>query len=105
MAWVILIVSGMFEAVWAGALDKLSEGFKWVPLLVFLVGALVSMGGLMVAMRDIPVGAAYAAWAGVGAVSTVTYAILSGAEAVSVLKILLVLVIIACIAGLHVIEG
>ena len=66
MAWFILIFSGAVEAVWAAALDK-SAGFTrlW-PSLVFLVACAISMGGLAWAMRSIPVGTAYAVWAGVG---------------------------------------
>ena len=67
MAWFILIFSGAFEAVWAAALDK-SAGFTrlW-PSFIFLVACAISMGGLAWAMRSIPVGTAYAVWAGVGA--------------------------------------
>ena len=66
MAWFILIFSGAVEAVWAAALDK-SAGFTrlW-PSLIFLVACAISMGGLAWAMRSIPVGTAYAVWAGVG---------------------------------------
>ena len=65
MAWFILIFSGAVEAVWAAALDK-SAGFTrlW-PSLIFLVACAISMGGLAWAMRSIPVGTAYAVWAGV----------------------------------------
>ncbi|MDC4233849.1 SMR family transporter [Actinomyces sp. B33] len=103
MAWVVLIGSGLFEAVWASALARLGEEFRVGTLLVFLLACTISMGGLMVAMRDIPVGTAYAAWAGTGAVATVGYSILSGAESASVLRIVLVAVLIGCIAGLHLI--
>ena len=67
MAWFILIFSGAVEAVWAAALDK-SAGFTrlW-PSLIFLVACAISMAGLAWAMRSIPVGTAYAVWAGVGA--------------------------------------
>ncbi len=100
MAWVILVVSGVLEAVWATALGK-SQGFSrlW-PTVVFGVGLLASMGGLAWAMRTLPVGTSYAVWVGIGAVLTVTYAMLTGTESVSMLRTLLLLGIVACVVGL-----
>uniref|UniRef100_UPI0035670C0D DMT family transporter n=1 Tax=Nocardioides sp. TaxID=35761 RepID=UPI0035670C0D len=73
MAWLVLIVSGVLEAVWAVALGK-SEGFsRLTPTLVFLVGIVLSMGGLAYALRTLPVGTGYAVWVGVGASLTVVY--------------------------------
>lgn len=105
MAWFVLVFSGMVEAVWASALSRMAEQFRWIHLILFLVGCAASMGGLMWAMRDIPVGTAYAAWAGTGAATTVAWAILSGAESASVMKVVLVGIIITCIVGLHLIDG
>lgn len=100
MAWVILVISGVLEAVWATALGK-SQGFSrlW-PTVVFGLGLLASMGGLAWAMRTLPVGTSYAVWVGIGAVLTVAYAMLTGAESVSLLRILLLLGIVACVVGL-----
>lgn len=104
MSWVILILSGVFEAVWATALGK-SEGFtKLIPSIVFIVALVVSMGGLALAMRDLPTGTAYAVWVGVGASLTVVYAMVTGTEAVSLVKILLILGLIACIVGLKLVS-
>jgi len=103
-AWIILIVSGLLEAVWATALGK-SEGFtKLVPTIVFGVGLVLSMIGLAVAMRDIPTGTAYAVWVGIGAALTVTYAMVTGAEPVSVVKVLLILGLVGCVIGLKVVS-
>ena len=103
-AWIILIVSGLLEAVWATALGK-SEGFtKLVPSIVFGVGLVLSMIGLAVAMRDIPTGTAYAVWVGIGAALTVTYAMVTGAEPVSVVKVLLILGLVGCVIGLKVVS-
>lgn len=103
MAWVILIVSGILEAVWATALGK-SEGFtKLWPSITFGVAVLLSMGGLAWAMRDLPTGTAYAVWTGIGASLTVAYGMITGAETVSVLRILLILGIVACVIGLKLI--
>ena len=100
MAWLVLVVSGALEAVWATALGK-SEGFtKLVPSVVFFVALVLSMGGLAFAMRDLPVGTSYAVWVGIGAVLTVAYAMAFDGEAASVLKILFLAGIIACVLGL-----
>jgi len=78
VSWVILIISGVLEAVWATALGK-SEGFtKLWPSVVFGVGLLASMGGLALALRDIPTGTGYAVWVGIGAALTVGYAMATG---------------------------
>lgn len=100
MAWIVLIGSGLFEAVWATALSK-SEGFTrlW-PSVIFLIGLFISMAGLAWALREIPVGTGYAVWVGVGAGATVMWAMLTGAEAVSVVRVALLLGLIGCIAGL-----
>jgi quaternary ammonium compound-resistance protein SugE len=100
MSWVILIISGVLEAVWATALGK-SEGFsKPIPTVTFAVGLLLSMAGLAFAMRDLPTGTAYAVWVGIGASLTVAYAMITGAEPFSVLKLIFILGIVACVIGL-----
>ena len=100
MAWVILVLSGVLEAVWATALGR-SEGFSLlVPTVVFGIALVVSMGGLAYAMRDLPVGTAYAVWVGIGASITVVYAMATGAEPVSVAKVLFLLMIIGGVVGL-----
>jgi len=100
MAWIVLVVSGVLEAVWATALGK-SAGFShpW-PSIVFAVALIGSMGGLAFALRDIPVGTGYAVWVGIGAALTVAYAMVTGDEAISVLKIALLAALILCVIGL-----
>ena len=100
MAWLVLILSGVLEAVWAVSLGK-SEGFtRPTPTLVFLVGIVLSMGGLAYALRTLPIGTGYAVWVGVGASLTVVYGMASGAESVSAIKVLLLMGLIGCIIGL-----
>lgn len=104
MAWTVLIVSGLFEAVWATAMSR-SEGFtKLVPSLVFLVAVVISMGGLAWALKTIPVGTGYAVWVGVGAVTTAVYAMATGAEDISLLKIAFLAGIIGCVVGLQLVS-
>lgn len=100
MAWVVLVFSGVLEAVWATALGR-TEGFtRFWPSVVFGVALVISMGGLAYAMRDLPVGTAYAVWVGIGASLTVVYAMLTGVEAVSVAKVVFLLMIIGGVVGL-----
>ena len=104
MPWVILILSGVFEAVWATALGR-SEGLTKVgPTVVFGVAMVISMAGLAVAMRDLPTGTAYAVWVGVGASLTVAYGMATGTEPVSLAKVLLIAGLISCIIGLKLVS-
>src|SRR5690606_22759300 len=97
MSWVVLIASGVLEAVWATALGK-SEGLSrlW-PSVVFFVALAASMFGLGWAMRDIPTGTAYAVWVGVGASLTVIWAMITGDTDISWARILLLLGLVGCI--------
>ena len=82
-----------------------SEGFtKLVPSIIVVVGCAASMFGLAMAMKSLPVGTAYAVWVGIGAVVTVAYAMITGAEPVSVAKILLLGGIVGCVIGLKLVE-
>lgn len=99
-AWVVLILSGMLEAVWATALDA-SRGFKRLrPTLVFFGALVASMVGLAYAMSAIPVGTAYAVWVGIGAVLTTAWAMITRQERASVVKVVLLFGLIACVVGL-----
>ncbi|MFE7505838.1 MULTISPECIES: multidrug efflux SMR transporter [Promicromonospora] len=100
MSWIVLVLSGLLEAVWATALSR-SEGFSnVVPSIVFGVALVASMGGLAFALRDLPVGTAYAVWVGIGAATTVAWAMATGAEPVSVVRVLLIAGLIGCVIGL-----
>ncbi len=104
VSWIVLIVSGVLEAVWATALGR-SEGFtRPVPTVVFGVAVVASMVGLAYAMRSLPTGTAYAVWVGIGAAGTVTYAMATGAEPVSVARVLLILGLVGCVIGLKVLH-
>ncbi|MDF1604743.1 SMR family transporter [Nocardioides sp. YIM 152315] len=100
MTWLVLVLSGVLEAVWAIALAR-TEGFtRLVPSLVFAVAIVASMGGLAFAMRTLPVGTAYAVWVGIGAALTVAFGMATGDEAVSTVKVLLLLGLVGCVVGL-----
>ena len=105
MSWLILIVSGVLEAVWATALGKSESFTKLWPTVVFGVALVLSMAGLAVAMRSIPIGTAYAVWVGIGAALTVLYAMMFGGEPASLLKVLLILGLVGCVIGLKLVDG
>ncbi len=100
LSWIVLVVSGVLEAVWATALGK-SDGFtRLTPTITFGVSIVLSMAGLAYAMRELPVGTSYAVWVGIGATLTVAYAMATGTEEASVVKVLLLLAIVGSVAGL-----
>jgi len=104
MAWVILIASGMLEAVWASALAA-SQGLRrWRPTLLFFVAVTVSMLGLGFAMQTLPVGTAYAVWVGIGAALTLIWSFITKQERASLLRIALLVLLIGSVIGLKVVS-
>lgn len=103
-SWILLVVSGALEAVWATALGR-TEGFtRLAPSLVFFAALAASMTGLALAMRDLPVGTSYAVWVGIGAVLTVAYAMATGAEPVGVMKLVFLTMIVGGVVGLKLVH-
>jgi quaternary ammonium compound-resistance protein SugE len=102
MAWVILIVSGLLEAGWALSL-KASDGLsKLWPSVAFFVLLAASMAGLMIALKTLPVGPAYAVWVGIGAVVTAVVGMIAFKDPVNALTIGSIVLIIAGVVGLQV---
>ena len=100
MNWLILIVAGLFEVIWAVAL-KMSNGFRNVVAdVAFVVGMALSVWLLAVAMKTIPMGTAYAVWTGVGAVGGFVAGIVLFGESASALRIASAALIVAGIIGL-----
>jgi quaternary ammonium compound-resistance protein SugE len=98
--WLVLIFSGVLEAVWATALGR-SEGLtRLAPTITFALALAASMAGLAYAMRGLPVGTAYAVWVGIGAALTAGYAMWAGQEPVTVVRVLLLAGIVGCVVGL-----
>ena len=105
MPWVILLLSAVLEAVWATALGA-SAGFtNLVATIVFVLGLAASMAGLGYAARHIPISTAYAVWTGIGAALTVTWAMLTGNEAVTVLRVVFLAGIIGAVVGLKLVKA
>lgn len=100
MAWIYLVVSGLLESVWAAALSQ-SRGFSRLgPSVLFVVALALSMGGLGLALRELPVGTAYAVWVGIGAVGTAAYGMVALGEPATTARMLCLLAIVAGVAGL-----
>ena len=100
MAWVILVIAGLFEVGWAVGL-KYTEGFtKLWPTAWTVLAMIISLWLLGVAMKSLPVGTAYSVWVGVGAVGTVILGIVLLGEPANTARLISVALIIAGIIGL-----
>lgn len=101
MAWLWLVAGGLFEVGFTTSL-RFVDGFRNVPwTLAFLVSVAISMALLELASRSIPMGTAYAVWGGIGAVGTVAVGLLWFGEPASTIRLFLIFVIVAAIAGLR----
>ncbi len=105
MAWVVLILSGLLEAGWALSL-KASKGLTafW-PTVGFVVMLVASMIGLSIALKSLPVGVAYGAWVGIGAVGTATAASALFHEPLTTVKVVSLVMILAGVVGLNLSGG
>ena len=100
MAWILLVLGGMFEVGFTTAL-RFVDGFRNLPwTMAFLASVTLSMGLLEYAARTIPMGTAYAVWGGIGAVGTVIVGMIWFEEPTTTMRLLLILAIVAAIAAL-----
>ena len=100
MAWFYLVLGGLFEVGFTTAL-RFVDGFRSLPwTIAFLVSVAISMALLELAARTIPMGTAYAVWGGIGALGTVVVGIVWFDEPATLIRALLILTIVAAIAGL-----
>lgn len=100
MAWVLLVLGGVCEVGFTTSL-RFVDGFRSVPWTAgFLVSVTLSMGLLEHAARTIPMSTAYAVWGGIGALGTVAAGILWFGEPATTARLLLIVAVVACIAGL-----
>ncbi|MGI5166445.1 DMT family transporter [Spirillospora sp. CA-253888] len=105
MAWILVVVAGLFEVAMALCL-KLSKGFsELLPSVGFALFAVISFGLLNVALRTLDVGTAYAVWVGIGAVGTAALGMLVLGDQVSALKIGALALIIIGVVGLNLAGG
>jgi quaternary ammonium compound-resistance protein SugE len=105
VAWFLVVVAGLLETGFAVML-KQSHGFtRLVPTILFAVFALGSFGLLTVALKSLDVGPAYAVWTGIGAGGTVIVGMIWLNEAVTVLKLVSVVLVLAGVIGLQLSGG
>lgn len=101
-AWLVLLIAGLFEAVWAVGLVY-TDGFTEPGASVVTLAAMaISVYLLSQAVQSIPVGSAYAVWTGIGAVSTAVLGVYLFDEPVSVVRVGCILLVVVGIAGLQV---
>ena len=100
MPWLVLVLSGLLESVWAIALSRTAGFTRPAPSIVFVVALTLSMVGLGYALRTIPVGTGYAVWVGIGAAGTAIGGMALLGESASLLRILSLLLVVAGVIGL-----
>jgi len=100
MSWLLLVVAGLLEVVWAVGLSYTHGFTRLVPSLITAVGLIVSMILLALALRDIPVGTGYAVWVGIGAVGTAVVGMVALDEPVTPARIACLALIVGGIVGL-----
>ena len=100
MQWIMLLLAGLFEVTWACAM-KFSNGFSvLVPSIVTVVGYIASAAFLALALKQLPLGTAYAMWTGFGIVGTSVLGVFLFQEKLSVLQVLCIILIVVGIVGL-----
>ena len=104
MSWFILFIAGLFEVVWAVGI-KYTEGWtKLWPAVITVFAMIASFYLLSMALKNIPMGTAYAVWTGIGTIGTVVYGIIYFKEPTDILRIVCILLIICGIAGLRILS-
>ncbi|MBQ9045894.1 MAG: multidrug efflux SMR transporter [Oscillospiraceae bacterium] len=105
MKWIMLFLAGVFEVTWACAM-KVSEGFtRLVPSAVTVIGYIASAVFLSLALKELPLGTAYAMWTGFGIVGTTLLGVLLFQEQLSLPQALCVLAIVGGIVGLKLLSA
>jgi quaternary ammonium compound-resistance protein SugE len=100
MSWIILFFAGLFEIGWAVGL-KYTEGFsRPLPTALTVAAMLISLGLLGLAMKELPLGTAYAIWTGVGAIGTVIAGIILFGESMALFRLASVALILCGLVGL-----
>lgn len=95
MAWVLLVVAGLLEVIWASTI-KLSHGFTRVgPTVVTLLALAASFGLLSVSMRTLPLGTAYAMWTGIGAIGAFVVGVVALGEPLTIGRVVAAALIVA----------
>jgi quaternary ammonium compound-resistance protein SugE len=102
MHWFILFIAGLFEVVWAIGI-KYTEGWtKLWPAVITILAMIASFYLLSIALKQIPMGTAYAVWTGIGTIGTVIYGIVFFKEPMDILRIICIMLILSGIVGLRI---
>ena len=105
MAWIVLVLAGVFEVGWAVGL-KISDGFsKLIPSIWTVAAMVVSLWLLAIALRTLPLGTAYAIWTGIGAIGTAIVGIAWFGDPATTLRIVSIALILSGVAGLKIAAG
>ncbi|MEV7180155.1 SMR family transporter [Kitasatospora sp. NPDC093679] len=104
MAWLVLIVAGVLETVWAVSLEAAKGFSRPLPSAVFAVALVLSTGGLAYALRSIPLGTGYVVWVGIGAVGTALYGMAALGDALTAARVSCLLLILGGVIGLKVLH-
>jgi quaternary ammonium compound-resistance protein SugE len=105
MSWFMLFIAGLLEVAWAAGL-KSSDGFsKLGPSIFTIITAIGSFVLLALAMRQLPLGTAYAVWTGIGAIGAFIFGIVMLGEALTVARVASALLIVVGLAGLKLSSG
>ena len=105
MSWYLLLLAGLFEVGWVIGLEYSNGLSRPLPTLATVVSLVVSMVLLALAVRDLPVGTAYAVWTGIGAVGSASLGIVLFGEPASAARVAFISVIVVGIVGLHLTSG
>ncbi|MEP1214806.1 MAG: multidrug efflux SMR transporter [Marinobacter sp.] len=105
MPWILLLGASLLEIVWAMSLNA-SQGFSRIwPSLVAVIAASASFYMLSLALKDLPIGTAYAIWVGVGTVGVALLGMATLGESQSPLRLLCLSLIVVGVAGLKIVDG
>ncbi|WP_336136475.1 quaternary ammonium compound efflux SMR transporter SugE [Natronomonas amylolytica] len=105
MSWYLLVLAGLFEIGWAIGLEYSDGLSKPVPTLGTAVALIISMVLLAQAVKNLPIGTAYAVWTGIGAVGTASLGIVLFDEPATLVRVAFIGVIVVGIVGLHAVSG
>lgn len=105
MSWYLLVLAGVFEIAWALGLQYSDGLTKPLPTVGTVIALVISMVLLAQAVKDLPVGTAYAVWTGIGAVGTASFGMLLFDEPATPARITFIGVIVVGIVGLHFASG
>lgn len=105
MSWLLLTGAGLLEIVWAIALKQAGGFTRFWPSLIGIISAIVSFVMLSLALKQLPVGTAYAVWVGIGALGVALAGIVALGESASPMRLSLLALILIGVIGLKLVEA